>query len=78
MPPNMPVHRLVCFANGNDVSTVMVGGETVYENGKAARVDETAILDDAARQAAIMIERIGGQADLALPDDFWGQKGPRP
>lgn len=78
MPPNMPVHRLVCFANGNDVSTVLVGGEIVYENGKATRVDETAILDDAARQAAIMIERIGGQSDLALPNDFWGQKGPRP
>lgn len=78
MPPNMPVHRLVCFANGNDVSTVMVGGEIVYENGKATRVDEAAILYDAAREAAIMIERIGGQADLSLPDDFWGQQGPRP
>jgi rRNA maturation RNase YbeY len=39
-PGNMPVHRLVCFANGNDVSNVMVGGEMVLrearEQGKPA------------------------------------------
>jgi 5-methylthioadenosine/S-adenosylhomocysteine deaminase len=73
-PPQMTVHRLVCFANGNDVSDVMVGGEMVLRQGRATRVDEAAILDDAAAQAALMIERIGGQADLALPGDFWGPK----
>jgi len=71
-PPNMPVHRLVCFANGNDVETVLVGGEIVLRAGRATRVDEHAILEDAERQAAQMITRIGGQDDLALPADFWG------
>lgn len=71
-PPNMPLHRLVCFANGNDVTNVMVGGEMVLEQGRAMRVDENDILADAAREAAMMIDRINGAADLALPHDFWG------
>lgn len=77
-PPNMPLHRLVCFANGNDVSTVMVGGELLLQDGKVTRLDEAAILNDAAQQAALMIERIGGTPDLALPADIWGRRGPRP
>lgn len=74
-PPNMPVHRLVCFANGNDVSNVMIRGEMVLRDGKATRVDEAAILADAAEQTALMIDRIGGNADLQLPGGFWGARG---
>jgi cytosine/adenosine deaminase-related metal-dependent hydrolase len=73
-PPNMALHRLVCFSNGNDVTNVMIGGEVVLQNGKATRVDESEILRDAANQAALMIDRIGGAADLSLPLDFWGAK----
>jgi cytosine/adenosine deaminase-related metal-dependent hydrolase len=72
-PPQMPVHRLVSFANGNDVTHVMIGGELVLENATATRVDEGEILSDAAREAATMIDRIAGAADLVLPADFWGQ-----
>ncbi|WP_299967257.1 amidohydrolase family protein [uncultured Roseobacter sp.] len=71
-PPQMALHRLVCFANGNDVTNVWIGGEMLLEDRRATRVDEAAILDDAAAQAARMIERIDGAADLALPPDFWG------
>jgi cytosine/adenosine deaminase-related metal-dependent hydrolase len=74
-PPNMPVHRLVCFANGNDVSTVMIGGEIVLRDARATRVDEAEILRDAAQQAALMIDRIGAAPDLSLPPDFWGNRG---
>lgn len=74
-PPNMALHRLVCFANGNDVTNVMVGGEVVLDQRHATRVDEGAILNDAAAQTARMIDRIGGAGDLALPTDFWGTKG---
>ncbi|KIN73294.1 amidohydrolase family protein [Sulfitobacter guttiformis] len=74
-PLNMPVHRLVCFANGNDVDTVLVGGQVVLRMGRPTRVDEAEILDDANAQAAQMITRIGGQNDLELPSDFWGQEG---
>ncbi len=71
-PPNMPLHRLVCFANGNDVSNVMIDGDWVLRDGVATRVNESAVLQDAAEEAAIMVKRIGGSQDLALPDDFWG------
>lgn len=71
-PPNMPLHRLVCFANGNDVTNVMVGGEMVLEQGQSTRVDPAEILTDAAREAALMIGRIGGEADLATPPEIWG------
>lgn len=74
-PPNMPVHRMVCFANGNDVTNVMIGGELVLENGKATQVNEIDILCEAADEAQLMIDRIGGAADLALPSDFWGTEG---
>lgn len=74
-PPNMALHRLVCFANGNDVSHVMVGGQIVLRNGRATQVDEGAILSDAAAQTALMIDRISGAADLERPSDFWGKEG---
>lgn len=73
-PPNMPLHRLVCFANGNDVSSVMVGGHMVLRDGRATQVDEAELLHDAASQAEQMIARIGAAADLELPADFWGEK----
>ena len=77
-PPNMPVHRLVCFANGNDVSSVMVAGRMVLRDGRATGVVAAEVLADAAAQAALMIDRIGAAADLELPADFWGQEGRRP
>lgn len=77
-PPDMPLHRLVCFANGNDVAAVMVGGRMVLRDGQATQVDQAAILEDAATQAALMIARIGAEADLDLPADFWGDKGQQP
>ncbi|MFA8388220.1 MAG: amidohydrolase family protein [Pelagibaca sp.] len=71
-PPEMPVHRLVCFANGNDVTNVMVGGDLVLANGRPTRVTEADIIDAAAHESAVMIERIGAERDLVLPADFWG------
>lgn len=76
-PPDMALHRLVCFANGNDVSGVMVAGELVLENGRATRVQESEILEDAARQTRIMLDRIGGAGDYKLPPDFCGLEGRR-
>ncbi|MFC3613412.1 amidohydrolase family protein [Lutimaribacter marinistellae] len=70
-PPNMAVHRLVCFANGNDVDTVIVGGEVVLENGRPCRVSEDDILDDAAREADLMIDRTDSRAALQVPPGFW-------
>ena len=71
-PPNMPVHRVVCFANGNDVDTVIIGGEICLRNGHPTRVSTETILSDAAREAERMINGINAGADLTIPDGFWG------
>jgi hypothetical protein len=36
------------------------------------------VLGAAAAEAALMIERMGGAQDLALPSDFWGQSETQP
>jgi 5-methylthioadenosine/S-adenosylhomocysteine deaminase len=70
-PLNMEPYRLACFANGNDVDTVVIGGEVVLQGGRPTRVDAGRILDEAQAQAEAMIDRIGAAADLDLPPGFW-------
>ena len=70
-PANMPVLRLVCFANGNDVHTVIVDGEVVLENRAPIRVDEDSVLDAAQRDTELMLDRTGFRAMLETPEGFW-------
>ena len=70
-PANMPLYRIVCFANGNDVDTVIVDGVVRLRDRRAVGLDEDAVIDAAEREAALMIERLGLQALLATPDTFW-------
>jgi len=72
-PFNMAPCRAACFANGNDVHTVIVGGEVVLEARAATRVDEARVLDAAEREAELMIERTRSRALLDLPADFFGR-----
>lgn len=71
-PFNMQAFRVAYFANGNDVETVIIDGEVVYRDRRAVRVDETAILAQADREAELMVERIGARAMLGQPDGFFG------
>lgn len=70
-PANMPVFRVVCFANGNDVHTVVVDGEVVMEDRRPTRVDADAVLDAAQRETELMLERTGLRPLLETPDGFW-------
>ena len=72
-PVNMEVYRLACFANGNDVDTVIVGGEVMMENKLPTRVNKDDILREAQNETNKMIERMGAKPLLELPDGFWGQ-----
>jgi hypothetical protein len=56
----------------------MVGGEMVLSEGRPTRVSEAEILEEAAREAELMIDRIGARADLALPEGIWGREGGQP
>lgn len=71
-PVNMEPFRVIYFANGNDVDTVVVGGRVLLQHGKTLHTDETAVLADAQREAERMIDRIGARKMLGLPDGFWG------
>jgi len=70
-PLNMPVFRLVYFANGNDVDTVIVDGRIALQGRKALFVDEDEVLDDAQREAERFIDRAGMREALATPPTFW-------
>lgn len=71
-PLHMPVFRLVCFANGNDVSTVIVDGRVLMENRVVSSVNENRVLDNAQAEAELMIERGGYRALLEPLPTFWG------
>ncbi|EIM24862.1 amidohydrolase family protein [Microvirga lotononidis] len=70
-PLNMPVFRLIYFANGNDVDTVIVDGRIALQDRKALFVDEDEVLDDAQRETDAMLERTGFQSMLETPKMFW-------
>ncbi len=71
-PLNMPVFRLIYFANGNDVDTVIVDGRIALQNRKAMFVDEDEVLDDAQRETEAMLNRTGFRSMLETPKMFWG------
>jgi len=70
-PPNMPVTRLAHFANAADVDTVVVDGRVLMRGRVIAHLDEADILDDAARQLTLALERTGLERLTAEPNDFW-------
>lgn len=72
-PLNMPLFRVVCFANGNDVHTVIVDGKVALRDRKALFVDEEEILADADREANLMMERAGLTALTETPASVWGR-----
>jgi cytosine/adenosine deaminase-related metal-dependent hydrolase len=71
-PANMPLFRVVYFATGNDVHTVIVDGRVVLEDRRAMQVDEDRVLDDAQRETELLLDRLGLHALLDTPSSFWG------
>mgnify|MGYP000538879132 FL=1 len=72
-PANMPLFRLVYFANGNDVDTVIVDGRIALQGRKAMFVNEDAVLDTAQAQTEWMLDYCGFRPLLETPASFWGQ-----
>ena len=72
VPMTMPLYRLACFANGADVDTTIVAGRILMQDRKLVGLDETAVLEEAERQSALMIERAGLKDLERLPKRFWG------
>lgn len=72
-PRNMPLHRLVCFANGQDVDTVIVAGRVLMEGRKVGHVDIGGVLDAAQMATELMLDRTGLRAATAEPATLWGR-----
>ena len=72
MPLNMPVYRVVSFASGADVDTVIVDGRVLMEGREVRTVDEGRVMDAAQRETDLMLARIDGASLLQPPARFWG------
>jgi cytosine/adenosine deaminase-related metal-dependent hydrolase len=70
-PLNMEVIRAVCFANGNDVDTVIVDGRICMEDRKVLTVNESEILEAAQQATDIMLQRTNLHWMLKTPKNFW-------
>lgn len=73
VPMNMPVYRLVYFAQGEDVSTVLVDGRILMRDRRVLTVNEEDVLTMAQREADLAIRRADLQDLTALPEGFWGK-----
>lgn len=73
VPMNMPLYRLAYFANGNDVSTVLVDGRVLMRDRVVLSVDETRVLEMAQREADAAIRRTGLERLTETPEGFWGR-----
>jgi cytosine/adenosine deaminase-related metal-dependent hydrolase len=72
-PVNMPVWRVVCFANGQDVDTVVVDGRVLMRGRSVGHVDVGEVLASAEAETAQMLERTGFGPMLAEPAAIWGR-----
>lgn len=72
-PLNMPAYRIVYYAAGSDVDTVIVDGQILMEKRVVKTVDERAVLDRAQQAAEKAITRAGLEDLTRLPENFWGR-----
>ena len=73
VPMNMPLYRVAYFANGNDVSTVLVNGRVLMRDRRVLTVDEEEVLTYAQREADLAIQRMGLDSLKRTPAGFWGR-----
>ncbi|CAH0215740.1 amidohydrolase family protein [Roseomonas sp. CECT 9278] len=72
LPANMPVHRVVYFANGHDVRDVVVAGDILMRDRVLPHVDEAAVRDDANAATTAMLAQAGLSA-MVVEDPGWGR-----
>lgn len=74
VPMNMPLYRVAYFANGNDVSTVLVNGRVLMRDRRVLSVNEEDVLTLAQREAEAAIRRTGLERLTETPEGFWGRR----
>lgn len=71
-PENLPVHRLIYQAVGQDVDNVLVDGEFILENRVVKTINEADALAEAEIEAKRTLVNSGLDQYLELPESFWG------
>jgi cytosine/adenosine deaminase-related metal-dependent hydrolase len=71
-PANMPVARVVYFANGHDVRDVVVGGRVLLREGAAPHLDAAEISAEAWRETEAMLDR-AKLRHMVAEDPGWGK-----
>lgn len=72
VPANMPVARVVYFANGHDVRDVVVGGRVLLREGEAPHLDRAEIAAAAWRETEAMLDR-ANLRHMVAEDPGWGK-----
>jgi cytosine/adenosine deaminase-related metal-dependent hydrolase len=72
VPANMPVARVVYFANGQDVMDVVVDGQVLMRDRQTPQLDATEIATAAWREADAMLER-AKLRHMVVEDPGWGK-----
>lgn len=73
VPMTMPVYRMVYYATGEDVATMLVDGRILMRDRRVLTVDEEKFLIAAQRESTLAIHRAGLPNSLSdMPDGFWG------
>lgn len=72
-PRNMPLWRVVCFANGQDVENVLVDGKILMRGRQVPHVDIDDVLDSAQAETETMLDRAGLRHMLDEPANLWGR-----
>ena len=72
-PMRMPLYRVAYFANGNDVTTVVVNGRVLMRDRRVLTVNVPRVLELAQRESDAAIRRSGLDSLLQTPDGFWGR-----
>lgn len=73
VPMNMPVYRLVYFANAADVATVIVGGRVLMRDRRVLTVTEGDVLAMVQRETEAAMRRAGLDSLTRMPEGFWGR-----
>ena len=68
----IPNHTFLrCFANGNDVDTVIVDGKVALRDRQPVFVDEGKVLAAAQRECELMLDRAGIRNLTEVPASVW-------
>jgi 5-methylthioadenosine/S-adenosylhomocysteine deaminase len=72
-PRNMPLWRVVCFANGQDVDTVIVDGKILMQGRNVPHIDLNETLAQANAETELMLDRANLRNLLQEPANLWSQ-----